>query len=58
MAFQIRDIIMTPGITPPQPSHNIPNTTNTTDAPLASAVVDVPLVRVYNFLRAFLDLLP
>ncbi|KAG8774821.1 mediator complex subunit, partial [Serendipita sp. 397] len=36
LAFQIRDIIMTPPSLP--------------DAPFASAVVDAPLVRVYNFL--------
>ncbi|KAG8790097.1 mediator complex subunit, partial [Serendipita sp. 399] len=36
LAFQIRDIIMTP--------------TSIPDVPFASAVVDAPLIRVYNFL--------
>ncbi|CAG7850975.1 SubName: Full=Related to RNA polymerase II mediator complex protein pmc1 {ECO:0000313/EMBL:CCA73688.1} [Serendipita indica DSM 11827] len=43
LSFQIRDIIMSP----PLPVLNYP----IPDAPLASAVVDAPLVRVYNFLQ-------
>lgn len=41
LSFQIRDIIADPNLSP----QNIPV------VPLTSAVVDAPLVRVYNFLR-------